>query len=119
MVLLKRKEQWQATAHARETAQWRVAESPRDTPCDHWVPRPTPRNPQAGDWVPCQTPIRVKIKEPGMYWRLCDKCQEMIYYSLTPMVGHELTVLVFRWVTGDDYLYWCAKEMEGCGDLVL
>lgn len=112
--MLKRSEQWIATQLARDNEQFRVAESPRNTPCDYWKPNPTPKNKNAGDWLPCDTPIRVKIKEPGMYSRLCPKCEEWCHYSLSPMQGHEESVLVFRWVSQDDYDQWMADQLSQC-----
>lgn len=89
-------------------SEWRVAESPRTMPCEH-------KNGK-GEWVPCGTKLRVKIKEPGVYWRWCFKCGTLTYYSLTPYTDQETHkgVLMFRWCTRTDYLAWLGQEYVNC-----
>lgn len=97
--MLKRHETWKMK-ELGDLDRYRVAESPRVMPCDHWVPDPkaTARSKRQGDWVPCNTPIRVKIKEPGVYSRLCPKCEGTTHYQLSEYADQP-GVLMFRWMS--------------------
>lgn len=63
--------------------------------------------------MPCQTPVRVKIAEPGMYWRMCPKCEQVIHYALVPLTDQP-GVLTFRWVTGEEYGQWRRDQLRDC-----
>lgn len=98
--LLKHNELWRLK-YDGDTAMWTVQETPRDMPCEYWKPPDSKHG--KGTWVPCQTRVRVKIKEPGIYARLCPKCEQTTYYILSPLteLPGRSGVLSFRWIAHD------------------
>lgn len=109
--LLKHDEMWRLKADGDINA-WRVAESPRYMPC--YYLKVTPGK-TGGVWVECMTKIRVKIKEPGVYCRVCPKCEGASWYILRPLLDPspgDLDVLTFRWITEDNARQILADDRE-------
>lgn len=67
--------------------------------------------------LPCNHgTIRVKIKEPGLYIRVCDVCKLRWGYVLE-VSGWRVGCLAMRWLRGAGEIEeWTQREMEDCDE---
>lgn len=87
-----------------EAGGYRVMKSKRELPGTHLDSR--------GRLTACGPSPRVKIKEPGVYRRVCKGCGQVYWYALEQTQAWG--VLRFKWIDQAEAEMMLTAEKEGC-----